>query len=181
MFVLPVTFIIYIWSDDSTSRLTCNFNPRSHGMNTHLDLRSLFVSISRVKSIDHIRIVPMINGDRSKLNYLRKFSMDPKVRILPRCYNEHGQWIASTDDIIHWFDEFGIQWRPKATVKHPLNEFQKEINSRYPLFIQNKNNVCNSQAVVGDKVVKTPKRKTDSSIHGSNSHSRRSRLEIESR
>jgi hypothetical protein len=102
-------------------------------MNTHLDLRSLFVSISRVKSIDHIRIVPLIDGDRSKLNYLKKFSMDPKVRILPRCYNRDGEWIATTNDIVKWFDELGIEWRPKATKKHPLNEHQKAINENYPI------------------------------------------------
>jgi len=114
------------------SRLTCNFNPRCSGMNTHLDLRSLFVSISRVKSIDHIRIVPLIDGDRSKLDFMKKFSMDPKVRLLPRCYNEKGEWIATTNDIVKWFDELGIDWRPKATKRHPLNEVQKAINEQYP-------------------------------------------------
>jgi len=113
-------------------RLTCNFNPRCHGMNTHLDLRSLFVSISRVKSIEHIRIVPLIDGDRSKLEFMKKFSMDAKVRLLPRCYNERGEWVASTDDIVKWFDELGIDWRPTATKKHPLNDVQISINERYP-------------------------------------------------
>jgi len=114
------------------TRLTCNFNPRCSGMNTHLDLRSLFVSISRVKSINHIRIVPMIDGDRSKLDFMKKFRMDPKVRLLPRCYNEHGEWTATTNDIVKWFDELGIDWRPKATKQHPLNEIQKAINEQYP-------------------------------------------------
>jgi len=113
-------------------RLTCNFNPRPDGVTTHLDLRSLFVSVSRVNSIDNIRIVPLINGDRSKLDYMRKFSMDPRVRLLQRCYNERGEWVATTNDIVKWFDELGIEWRPKSTKKHPLNDSQIAINERYP-------------------------------------------------
>jgi hypothetical protein len=85
-----------------------------------------------VKSIDHIRIVPLINGDRSQLDYMKKFSMDKKVRLLPRCYNEQGEWTATTNEIVKWFDELGIDWRPKATKKHPLNEIQKAINESYP-------------------------------------------------
>jgi len=126
-------------------RLICNFNPRCSWMNTHLDLRSLFVSISRVKSIDHIRIVPMIDGDRTKLDFMKKFSMDPKVRLLPRCYNEKGEWVATTDDIVKWFDELGNDWRPKATRKHPLNDTQISINERYPRPHNERGNVLSSR------------------------------------
>jgi len=58
--------------------------------------------------------------------------MDPKVRLLPRCYNERGEWTATTNDIVKWFDELGIEWRPKATRKHPLNDLQIAINERFP-------------------------------------------------
>jgi hypothetical protein len=116
----------------TTPRLTCNFNPRPKGVRTNLNLRSFLVAISRVKSIDHFRIVPMIDGDRLKLGYMKNFSMDPKLRILPMCYNENGDWIATPEDIIRWFDENDIPWRPKATNKHPLTERELDILRQYP-------------------------------------------------
>jgi hypothetical protein len=65
--------------------------------------------------------------------------MDPKVRILPRCYNEAGEWIATSNDIIRWFDEFGVAWRPKATRKHPLKPEELEVLRNYPnIFEENK-------------------------------------------
>ena len=117
----------------TTPRLTCNFNPRPKGIRTNLSHRSFFVSISRVKSIDHFRIIPMIGGDRSKLDYMKKFSMDAKLHILPLCYNEHGEWVATTDDIVKWFDEYGIPWRPKATKKRPFTAKEVDILRRYPV------------------------------------------------
>jgi len=116
----------------TTPRLTCNFNPRPKGVRTNLNLRSFLVAISRVKSIDHFRIVPMIDGDRLKLSYMKNFSMDSKLRILPMCYNENGDWIATSEDIIRWFDENDIPWRPKATNKHPLTEREQDILRQYP-------------------------------------------------
>ena len=80
----------------TTPRLTCNFNPRPKGVRTNLNHRSFFVSISRVKSIEHFRIVPLIDGDRLKLEYMKNFSMDPNLKILPMCYNENGEWTATT-------------------------------------------------------------------------------------
>ena len=116
----------------TTPRLTCNFNPRPKGVRTNLNHRSVFVSISRVKSIEHFRIIPLIDGDRSKLEYMKNFSMDPKLRILPMCYNENGEWAATTDDIIRWFDDHEIVWRPKGTNKHPLTQRELEILRLYP-------------------------------------------------
>ena len=116
----------------TTPRLTCNFNPRPKGVRTNLNHRSFFVSISRVKSIEHFRIVPLIDGDRSKLEYMKNFSMDPKLRILPMCYNENGEWTATTEDIIRWFDDHEIIWRPKGTNKHPLTQRELEILRLYP-------------------------------------------------
>ena len=120
----------------TTPRLTCNFNPRPKGCRTNLYHRSIFVRISRVKLIDHFRLVPFLNGDKSTISYMKKFSMDPKVRILPRCYNDAGEWTATTDDIVRWFDEFGVAWRPKATRKHPLKPHEIEILRRYPDLVE---------------------------------------------
>jgi len=120
----------------TTPRLTCNFNARPKGCRTNLNLRNIFVSISRVKSIDHFRLVPFLNGDISTIDYMKKLSMDPKVRILPRCYNDAGEWTATTDDIVRWFDEFGVQWRPKATKKHPLKLQEIDILRNYPNFVE---------------------------------------------
>jgi hypothetical protein len=123
----------------TTPRLTCNFNARPKGCRTHLSHRSFFVSISRVKSIDHFRFVPFLTDDRAAISYMKKFSMDPKVRILPRCYNEAGEWTATTNDIIRWFDELGVAWRPKATRKHPLRPEELEVLRNYPnMFEQSK-------------------------------------------
>ena len=116
----------------TTPRLTCNFNPRPKGVRTNLNHRSFFVSISRVKSIEHFRIVPLIDGDRLKLEYMKNFSMDPKLRILPMCYDENGEWTATTEDIIRWFDDHEIVWRPKGTNKHPLTQRELEILRLYP-------------------------------------------------
>ena len=116
----------------TTPRLTCNYNPRPKGVRTHLNHRSFLVAISRVKSIDHFRIVPLIDGDRLKLGYMKSFSMDQKLRILPNCYNENGDWIATTEDIIRLFDDHDIPWRPKGTKKHPLTERELDVLRQYP-------------------------------------------------
>jgi len=160
-------------------RLTCNLNPRPGGCRTNLDLRSLFVSISRVNSIDNIRIVPLINGDRSKLDYMRKFSMDPKVRLLPRCYNERGEWIATTNDIVKWFDEYGIEWRPKPTLKHPLNDFQKGINESYPrLSSPSRTTTCKKR--INDNNVLTPQKKLRCTSSGEKSPRKRIQFDCHS-
>jgi hypothetical protein len=116
----------------TTPRLTCNFNARPKGCRTNLNHRSFFVSISRVMSIDHFRFVPFLNQDRSSIEYMKNFSMDAKVRLLPRCYNEDGEWTATTLDIVRWFDELGIPWRPKAKRGHPLSATDMEVLRNYP-------------------------------------------------
>jgi hypothetical protein len=63
---------------------------------------------------------------------MKKFSMDAKVRLLPRCYDETGKWTATTNDIIKWFDELGIAWRPKAKRGNPLSAYAMEVLRNYP-------------------------------------------------
>jgi hypothetical protein len=123
----------------TTPRLTCNFNARPKGCRTNLNHRSFFVSISRVMSIDHFRFVPFLNNDRSSIEYMKKFTMDAKVRLLPRCYDETGKWTATTDDIIKWFDELGITWRPKAKRGNPLSAYAMEVLRNYPKIADLKN------------------------------------------
>jgi len=123
----------------TTPRLTCNFNARPKGCRTNLNHRSFFVSISRVMSLDHFRFVPFLNNDRSSIEYMKKFTMDAKVRLLPRCYDETGKWTATTDDIIRWFDELGIAWRPKAKRGNPLSAYAMEVLRNYPKIADLKN------------------------------------------
>ena len=116
----------------TTDRNTMNLNPRTQGIRTNICHRSVFVGMSRVKMLEHFRIVPLHDGDRSVLNYMLKFSMDPKVRILPQCYNENGEWIATTADIVRMFDENQIEWRPKGKKGYPLSEELLAINRKWP-------------------------------------------------